>query len=112
MVGPGHTQLERLLSPTAGSWAHSVMAVTTAAILGGGYGAAMVGLTVALRRRDGGAVALLLVPMVFYLLISAGPQMYARFRVPVAPLICVLAGVGAVRIGQLMGGPRDRAERV
>jgi hypothetical protein len=46
-----------------------------------------------------GAVVLL-VSLVLYFIAVSGPEAYARFRVPVMPLLAVLAGRGAVRTAQ------------
>lgn len=56
--------------------------------------AAAVGSVIAIRKRGG----LLVVAVVAFVLIalSAGPEAYARFRVPVTPLLGVLAGAGVV----------------
>ncbi len=60
------------------------------------YALAVAGVAVAMARRKWFALALLGVPAVLYLVTSAGPEMYARFRVPVQPMLCVFAGAGAV----------------
>ncbi|MFH1572013.1 MAG: glycosyltransferase family 39 protein, partial [Gemmatimonadota bacterium] len=56
------------------------------------YGLAALGLA---RGRPPGAVALLLVGVGLYLLLlSGGPASLSRFRHPLMPLVCALAGLG------------------
>ncbi len=43
---------------------------------------------------EGGVVALLVVVVGYFTLLSMGAESYARFRVPISPGLCVLAGLG------------------
>jgi hypothetical protein len=55
----------------------------------------------AMRVRLSGAVkALLIGTALYFLVISGGVQAVARFRMPVMPLVCVLAGAGLASRGQ------------
>jgi len=47
------------------------------------------------RPRQYLPLLLLGVPALYLWLVSAGPEAYGRFRVPMAPFICAIAGVGA-----------------
>jgi Na+/H+-dicarboxylate symporter len=55
----------------------------------------------ALRRRDALFGTLLAATIVYFILLSAGSEAEARFRVPVMPQIAIAAGVGveAIRRG-------------
>lgn len=59
----------------------------------------LVGLAVLARRRDWATVALLAMPILYFLLIP-GASAHPRFRVPVMPHLCLLAGVGATTVWQ------------
>ena len=70
---------------------------------------AAVGLAGAWRR--GGAVpviAAVLTPVVYLFALSSGPQSYARFRVPIMPILWLFAAGGAVALFDLF---RSRARR-
>jgi hypothetical protein len=41
-----------------------------------------------------GVAALILVVLVYFVTVSAGPEAYYRFRVPITPFLCLLGGVG------------------
>jgi hypothetical protein len=73
-------------------WSNVVFALYLLAILG----FAVVGLARrTVRTRTG---ILLLVGVIVYLIaISAGPQSYSRFRHPIMPFLCILAGIGMTR---------------
>lgn len=57
---------------------------------------AVVGAFVLRRRTSGWSLALIVVPLIYYLLASAGTFAYVRFRVPVSPLLCILAAAAVV----------------
>jgi 4-amino-4-deoxy-L-arabinose transferase-like glycosyltransferase len=67
------------------------------ALLGLTYLGAMAGLVALARRRDWFTLALLLAPIAYFLLIPGAPS-HPRFRVPVMPYICLLAGTGLVAV--------------
>ena len=54
-------------------------------------------------RKGDPARGLLVVTGVYFILIAGGVQAVARYRAPVMPLVCVLAGAGLARIGQRAG---------
>jgi len=64
--------------------------------------AALFGLWRARPWRDGITLAVLLAALLYFVLLSAGPEAYARFRVPILPLLAALAGIGLSG----RGGPR------
>jgi len=49
------------------------------------------------------AKAALVAVILYFLAISGGPQGYSRFRHPVMPLLCVLAGCGLYRLARRAG---------
>jgi len=57
------------------------------------YPAALVGLVAGLRGPGWLGVLLLGLAIVYFVCMS-GPEAYARFRVPLMPVLAVLAGVG------------------
>jgi hypothetical protein len=84
---------------------------------------------IALWRRPRGArgvrdLVVLAVTLAAYLaVLSSGPEAYPRFRAPIAPLLAILAGLGAQRLwssaraaGGRIGGwnssPVRRADRI
>ena len=74
------------------------------------YAAAAIGAARRLRWRMGPAGWLILVTVLYFLLIP-GPVAHARFRVPVEPLLSVVAAAGLVGLGT--GGARKRpAEKI
>jgi len=66
-----------------------------ATLLGLTYLGMLTGLLTLARRRDWLPLALLLLPIAYFLLIPGAPS-HPRFRVPVMPYICLLAGTGLV----------------
>jgi hypothetical protein len=73
-------------------WSNVVFALYLFAILGfAGVGLARR----TVRARTG--VLLLIGVIAYFVAISAGPQTYSRFRHPVMPFFCILAGIGMTR---------------
>lgn len=68
---------------------HAALAVALAVYLG----LALVGLATGLRQRNP-LMPLLVAFAAYFLLLSGGPAGYHRFRLPVEPAICLLAGLG------------------
>jgi 4-amino-4-deoxy-L-arabinose transferase-like glycosyltransferase len=69
------------------------------ALLGLTYLGMLAGLIVLVRRRDWFTLFLLLASIAYFLLIPGAPS-HPRFRVPVMPYICLLAGTGLVAAWQ------------
>lgn len=67
-------------------------------------GALLGGVLLAARRRWWTA-AVLVVPLAYCVLVSAGPFAYVRFRVPVSPLLCVLAAFAVTWLLERRGEP-------
>jgi len=67
-------------------------------LLGLTYLGMLVGLIILAQRRPGFALAPLLLPVAYFLLVPGAPS-HPRFRVPAMPYICLLAGTGLVVIG-------------
>jgi len=59
----------------------------------------LAGLWAWLRARRWAALGLLLVPMAYFVAVT-GPVGYGRYRIPIMPLVAVLAGVGAAALRQ------------
>lgn len=73
---------------------------------------AAVGVVVAWRRSDTRWAAGSLVLLIAYVLvISAGPETYSRFRVPVMPLLAILVAGGAFRVTVWATSRLRRVER-
>lgn len=68
---------------------HVVLALAVAVY----HGLAVVGMAAGIRRRDR-PTFLLLAFLAYFLLLSGGTAGYHRFRLPIEPLICLLAGCG------------------
>jgi 4-amino-4-deoxy-L-arabinose transferase-like glycosyltransferase len=68
-------------------------------LLGLTYLGVLVGLIILVQRRAGFSLALLLLPIAYFLLIPGAPS-HPRFRVPVMPYVCLLAGTGLVAVWQ------------
>ena len=66
-------------------------------LLGVTYLGALVGLIILVQRRAGFSLVLLLLPIAYFLLIPGAPS-NPRFRVPVMPYVCLLAGTGLVAV--------------
>jgi len=78
-------------------------------ILGGIYVAAIVGMASVWRNRRRELLILLTIPL-YFLLISSGPEAWARFRFPMVPFIAILAGFGLQRIGELLSRKRRESD--
>lgn len=66
-------------------------------LLGFIYLAGIVGVFVLLRRKDWFGLSLLLLPVLYYMLLPGAPS-NPRFRVPVMPYLCLLGGIGCIRL--------------
>lgn len=62
------------------------------------YAFAALGLSRAWRSGERGELALVLSPIVYFLLTSVGALAYHRFRLPFLPLVCILAARGAADV--------------
>jgi len=80
----GHAWLLWLVSPLVG-----LLMLT--------YLGMLAGLAILARRRAWFSLALLLLPIAYFLLIPGAPS-HPRFRVPVMPDVCLLAGMGLVTL--------------
>jgi len=92
--GPGRAGLAQLLN-----WDLTGTAVRLASALGMGfvllvYAAGLWGCRVLIRERAWRTLCFILVFIVYFSILSAAPEAYARFRVPVMPFFCLLGGVG------------------
>lgn len=63
------------------------------ALLGLTYLGAVIGVGLLIRRKDWFTLFLLLMPLLYFLLLPGAPS-HPRFRVPVMPYLCLLAGIG------------------
>ncbi|SLM50266.1 membrane protein of unknown function [Nitrospira japonica] len=74
---------------------------------------------VLLFKRKGfrnGDIALLVLTAVYVILVSSGPEAYSRFRMPIMPILCVLAAGGylcrgVIELGECDDIPRGALER-
>ena len=63
------------------------------ALLGLTYLGAVIGVGLLIKRKDWFTLFLLLMPLLYFLLLPGAPS-HPRFRVPVMPYLCLLAGIG------------------
>jgi 4-amino-4-deoxy-L-arabinose transferase-like glycosyltransferase len=49
--------------------------------------------------------------ILYFVVVSAGPEAYARFRVPIMPFLVLYAGRGVARVADRLGARRTGAER-
>ena len=69
-------------------------------LLGLWYLGALMGIRELWRLKQPGPLILAGVFILYFLLISAGPEANTRFRVPIMPFVAVLAGFGFARGGR------------
>jgi hypothetical protein len=65
---------------------------------------------IALWRLPPQAVAVLLI--LYFVVLSSGPEAYPRFRVPIEPLLAMLAGVGYQHLRSGFAHARPRGTRL
>ena len=65
-----------------------------ALLLGVSYLAATLGVVWLIRKREFASLATVVVFLLYFVLISAGPEANTRFRIPAMPFIAILGGVG------------------
>jgi 4-amino-4-deoxy-L-arabinose transferase-like glycosyltransferase len=98
LVGPGQAELQDRLGEQGEP-------VVRAAVLFSATSAtalvlfAAVGAIVAIQRRSAPAMTVVVLPIVYLLVIGSGQESYSRFRVPLVPLLALLAGVAWSEIG-------------
>lgn len=80
--------------------AHGPARAMGAVFLAALYVLAAGGAVCLVRRRQWGDLAITAGMIVLYVACSAGPWMDIRFRVPIVPVIAVLAGLGVQRLGE------------
>lgn len=81
----------------AGAWLVRPLlgALSVASAIAMSCGAVLGGLRLA-RRRDLTAIALLVIPPAYLLVIGSGPEAASRFRVPMVPFLAILSAVAIV----------------
>lgn len=80
-------------------------------LLGVIYLAGIVGVLVLLRRKDWFGLSLLILPVLYYMLLPGAPS-NPRFRVPVMPYLCLLGGIGCIRLAGWMQKKRAQVIKV
>lgn len=108
LFGPAKGDLALLLTGQAATsplWLHAFVilagAITAAIVL-----AAAVGVVELFRGRTDWGLFVLLAIIAYLIVISAGPEAYARFRVGVEPFIVILGAIGACSLSRRFGRPR------
>ncbi len=86
------------MPPTLSSWLHPVLLLTTVGGMLLMYALVTFGLVPLIRDRKWSVLTVLVLPATYYFLISAGPEMKARFRVPIVPEMSVLAAFGILAL--------------
>jgi hypothetical protein len=103
MAGPDTNELRQVMGVTAGSRASRALDAVAALQLPIVYLAAGVGLWDAVRDAERRRALFVPLTLIAYFILTAGPEAYARFRVPVMPFIALLAGVGVHRLRARLG---------
>lgn len=100
--GPGRAELLRLLGNNEPRAVHSLpkrLAIGIEALVYGVIAvAAVIGALTLARARQYFPLALCLAVIGYFVVFSAGVEAFSRFRVPMMPQVCVLAGAGAMRV--------------
>jgi 4-amino-4-deoxy-L-arabinose transferase-like glycosyltransferase len=98
MSGPGRAELLQQLGDDDATQVDGVVETTLVVVQILVYGlillGAVVGVVVLLRRRMSRELIFLGGFILYFVLISAGPEAYSRFRVPIMTFIAVLSGCG------------------
>lgn len=105
LVGPGIATVCMFLDPanvshkcSLGFWGMSIFQQATIVgqlvILGILYFGGLIGVMYLISQRRWWELYLLLITIIYFVLISAGPEAYSRFRIPIVPFLAILAGVG------------------
>lgn len=89
-------------------WEHTSQATSLLVSIGWAqllavYALAIVGLVAAWRKTNQRRAAILLLTCFSYFVVTAGPEAYSRFRVPVMPVISVVAGYGLMLSYRTLG---------
>lgn len=79
-------------------WGYHLWVSLPAGLGWGGLGLGLAGGALALRERRPGPLALLAALLVFYLFIGAGRAVFARYTLPLLPLLAALAGGTLARL--------------
>lgn len=106
MMQSDPSELCRVLGLLEGSAACRATGVADSLQLWIMYPAAVIGLMAAARDPERRRAALVAVTFIAYFILVAGPEAYARFRVPAMPFVAILSGVG---IHDLLEWMRSRA---
>jgi Dolichyl-phosphate-mannose-protein mannosyltransferase len=98
LAGNGLTALSRIAGApdperTSGT-GRSLAAVVLSAVLAAIYLGALLGAIRLARESRGHDLALLLGPILYFVIVSAGGEANTRFRFPAVPFLALLAGVG------------------
>lgn len=112
LFGPGLKSLSVLLhghesydEPAQTGWP---LQMVQFAIVGTIYLAAALGMVFLWRQRSFAALGTTTTVILYLVLISSGPESYSRFRVPLMPLLCILAALG---IDGVFRRKREQTER-
>ncbi len=101
LVGPGDFEITTWLAPIAGPARWFVLAHLAVCYL-----LSVLGVWEAYKRQRWFLLALFVLPAFYLVLVSSGNQSYSRFRLPLMPLVCVCAGLGARRLQVLLRAGR------
>jgi 4-amino-4-deoxy-L-arabinose transferase-like glycosyltransferase len=107
--GPGRAALLKFLKGTdAGPlsrWEQVLIVwqILTLAIL---YGGVVLGVQALARQKQHAEMALLLLLILYFYVLTASPEAYSRFRAPVLPYLCLLCGHG---IRHVLAGRQRKA---
>ena len=106
MAEPDTTELRQVIGVAENARASRALDAVAALQLLIVYAAAGVGLWCAARDAKSRRALLVPLTLIVYFILTAGPEVYARFRVPIMPYIALLSGVG---VHGLRARRRERA---
>lgn len=93
LFGPGTATLSILLGQPSAPVRMGLLGLGMALLLVS-YACALYGLGRGWRSRDRDGFIPVVLAVSYLLVVSAGPEAYSRFRVPIAPFVALLAGYG------------------
>ena len=108
LFGPARSHIQERFHSTPIEFLAGPLSILSAASASLLVLAAGVGMLLWIREKRWRALFILLVPTAYLLLIGAGQEAWARFRIPVEPLLAILAGAAIVGAHRRLAGRAGR----